>query len=471
MAKLTASLATKIDRGDDRKQYGLFLYPDTRATLVPLDREEHTRLLQLLHSKVVIRAGNRIIRESIEAPPETGLDADRLPTRLWSEIAEYIGSKLAEQVGPAEVGEYQYSLVQRFAYFDRLQMHVFFRRCFKYNDLDTSVRPELVGPYWHALNLAARESFDLSRALPLDYAYDFLAGDIGKRIWLEKKYDRRSSTHSLAVIARKPFEEPLSSAELYLMGLEYREIEKIESGFYDGMDKEEISGIGDLISHAPLRGMQLDFEWAALEPIRYFASRILEIKKELPNEEADDKVDVALVTNKYSSSVIDPKDIVESKSSIAEKLDMIDAYAKEHPGKPVAHIIKAAFSLAVPRHTEMPTSPPDFPATAPELWRGGRNNPESPPEFLRRVYEPWIGNGLSKPMLRRLDPRLLKAIYNWEGAGNILPDDLRLPSQKHVNDLLLADETVIEQHLGRFTGKEALREAARIKSAKDRRER
>jgi|SRR5581483_4254801 len=63
--------------------------------------------------------------------------------------------------------------------------------------------------------------------------------------------------------------------------------------------------------------------------------------------------------------------------------------------------------------TELTTSP--LPSRAPENWRdrdpaGG----ESPAAFTRRVYAPWIGRGLTRPMLYSLDPALYKALSVWE---------------------------------------------------------
>ena len=54
-----------------------------------------------------------------------------------------------------------------------------------------------------------------------------------------------------------------------------------------------------------------------------------------------------------------------------------------------------------------------LPASAPELWQGGRGNPETPPEFVRRVYGEWLGKGLDRAHIRNLDRPLYQALDNW----------------------------------------------------------
>ena len=115
--------------------------------------------------------------------------------------------------------------------------------------------------------------------------------------------------------------------------------------------------------------------------------------------------------------------------------------------------ISPAASLDVANHVSLP-------AEAPEIYTGIRSG-EAPPDFIRRVYAPWVGNGLTKADLRKLDPGLYRALYNWVGRGNALPDDLPLPTRQEANDKLV--EGFIEN-----SGKPlnaVLAEARRIESA------
>jgi hypothetical protein len=111
------------------------------------------------------------------------------------------------------------------------------------------------------------------------------------------------------------------------------------------------------------------------------------------------------------------------------------------------------------------------PTEAPVLWKD-REAGETPPDFIRRVYAPWMsgGNGISKRSLRTLDPTLITELNKWVREGNELPADINILTVKSENDqLLTAGETAIREHLGKFTGAEALREAARLNAAQTRR--
>ncbi len=107
-----------------------------------------------------------------------------------------------------------------------------------------------------------------------------------------------------------------------------------------------------------------------------------------------------------------------------------------------------------------------LPIEAPETFQGLRG-PETPPEFVKRVYGPWLGQGLTRADIRKLDPKLSVAITNWlSRPGNEWPADVDLPTKAEQNERLLsAGSDAIREHLGKFTGQEALREAARINAA------
>ncbi|WP_139797402.1 hypothetical protein [Novosphingobium sp. B1] len=107
-----------------------------------------------------------------------------------------------------------------------------------------------------------------------------------------------------------------------------------------------------------------------------------------------------------------------------------------------------------------------LPDQAPEIYQGLRG-PETPPEFVKRVYGPWLGQGLTRADIRKLDPKLSVAITNWlSRSGNEWPADVDLPTKAEQNERLLsAGPDAIREHLGKFTGQEALREAARINAA------
>lgn len=78
------------------------------------------------------------------------------------------------------------------------------------------------------------------------------------------------------------------------------------------------------------------------------------------------------------------------------------------------------------------------PETAPEFWLERSNKSESVFDFIERVYGKYVKKGLKKSDLRRLDPSLYKALFNWSRNHKGNPD-LFLPTKKEANDRLLAD--------------------------------
>jgi hypothetical protein len=82
-----------------------------------------------------------------------------------------------------------------------------------------------------------------------------------------------------------------------------------------------------------------------------------------------------------------------------------------------------------------PDEPADtkFPTQPPALWLERRNRKETPPEFIRREYAPWLGQGLTQAHIRRLDKSLYMALHKWLQSHEP-PADLDLPTQKERND-------------------------------------
>jgi len=111
---------------------------------------------------------------------------------------------------------------------------------------------------------------------------------------------------------------------------------------------------------------------------------------------------------------------------------------------------------------------PAFPEKAPTKWVD-RNPGETAPEFVRRVYGPWLDDGLSKRALRKIDAALIQELYAWTRSGNEMPSDIRLLTVSEENQRLIeAGPEAIRQHVGKFTGAEAYREAARLRAAETR---
>jgi hypothetical protein len=74
-----------------------------------------------------------------------------------------------------------------------------------------------------------------------------------------------------------------------------------------------------------------------------------------------------------------------------------------------------------------------LPAAAPALWLDRENRKETPPEFIKREYAPWLGHGLTQAHILHLDKPLYTALHKWLGS-NAMPDWLDLPTKKQMND-------------------------------------
>jgi len=94
-------------------------------------------------------------------------------------------------------------------------------------------------------------------------------------------------------------------------------------------------------------------------------------------------------------------------------------------------------------HLLMPEARPNpiyslpLPKEAPEVYKTRDDKSEKVVAFIRRVYAPWLGQGLARNYLRYLDPSVYHALHNWL-KKNPWPEDLDLPSKKELNDRELA---------------------------------
>jgi len=78
----------------------------------------------------------------------------------------------------------------------------------------------------------------------------------------------------------------------------------------------------------------------------------------------------------------------------------------------------------------------DLPKKAPELYQDRAYASENPPDFINRVYNDWLGKGLAKNNLMKLDSPLYFAHAGWVRRHG-RPDNLDLPTLKELNDLEL----------------------------------
>lgn len=72
-----------------------------------------------------------------------------------------------------------------------------------------------------------------------------------------------------------------------------------------------------------------------------------------------------------------------------------------------------------------------------ELWMDQpKSSKETVPEFIARLYKPWLGRGLNRAHLKATDPSLSRALTDWLRSHKELPDYLDLPNAyvKHSAD-------------------------------------
>ncbi|WGM40821.1 hypothetical protein AMEJIAPC_03768 [Caulobacter sp. NIBR1757] len=119
--------------------------------------------------------------------------------------------------------------------------------------------------------------------------------------------------------------------------------------------------------------------------------------------------------------------------SVADRLELLDQLLPTGGTVRASEHVRRLFPEL--SQAESKETIPPLPSQAPILW-ADRNPGEMPPEFVRRVYGPWIGGGLSKPNIGRLDPPLYRAILNWS-RNHVWPENLPLPTLRERNDQAL----------------------------------
>lgn len=104
-----------------------------------------------------------------------------------------------------------------------------------------------------------------------------------------------------------------------------------------------------------------------------------------------------------------------------------------------------------------------LPEAAPARWLDRRDRNETPADFIRREYAGWLGHGLTRAHIRKLDESLYARLANWL-LDNKLPKDIDLPTKKEANDRQLR---AIESSLD--TASISAKEYLRLRSIRSRR--
>ncbi|MDO8381016.1 hypothetical protein [Phenylobacterium sp.] len=130
--------------------------------------------------------------------------------------------------------------------------------------------------------------------------------------------------------------------------------------------------------------------------------------------------------------VIEEEYTFDPNASLEQKLAWLDAHAQRHPGQPISRHVVSLFPELNPRVANQEARP-EPPTAAPASWASDKLAGETPPSFIKRHYDPWLGEGLTRADIRRLDPKLYEALANWLKRHS-MPDDLDLPTLREQND-------------------------------------
>lgn len=155
---------------------------------------------------------------------------------------------------------------------------------------------------------------------------------------------------------------------------------------------------------------------------------------------------------------------------VEERLQELDEFAEANPGKPVSDIARELFpGLEAALDPEKALDKNPLPNVAPATWKADKQPGETPPAFVKRVYGEWLGSGLDRAGLRKVDPALSQAIDNWSRRHE-WPADVDLPTRGEQNRRWV--ERVEREGLGAVVGdasaEHILREGRRLAVAKHR---
>jgi hypothetical protein len=161
-------------------------------------------------------------------------------------------------------------------------------------------------------------------------------------------------------------------------------------------------------------------------------------------------------------------------SRAVERTKRLAAHAKERGEDGLEELARLLFpNWFVPGDTEQKKTSASsaLPSEPPERYQG-LAGPETPPEFIQRVYGRWLGRGLTRAHIGKLDPKLSEAIYNWlSRPKDSWPPEIDLPTkaQQITRDLEALRAQAPNGKISLALAGLNSREAARIRGAMHRR--
>jgi len=71
------------------------------------------------------------------------------------------------------------------------------------------------------------------------------------------------------------------------------------------------------------------------------------------------------------------------------------------------------------------------------LFENRQDRNQSPLSFVQATYKQWLGKGISRADIKKLDKKLYDAFFNWKIPTKDL-DAIGLPTKRRLNDAKLA---------------------------------
>lgn len=326
---------------------------------------------------------------------------------------------------------------------------------------------------FHSLSDEFRGAFMQCRKLTRSAVRNYLLDRSGRQEWLELKLGTARSRKTITPLMLSSDLRSAEATSLHLIAIDDETRELIAMGHYEGISESSLESIGDHIASAPLTEVIAQIFESSPDPLHtaFQSNSSIELLRRLRQRlSSSAKCDIYLENLYLQGSDIDSNKILEYQGSLDGLKALIDSYAVEHPGEPIADIAFTAFTRQMQK-IPLASGQPQLPTVAPEIYQGLRG-PEPPPAFVQRVYGPWLGHGLTKAHIRKLDPKLYTAIDNWlKKPGCEWPADVDLPTLKEQNSRW-ADRVQSEglaNVLGDASPSFALKEAARLSGVLQRR--
>jgi hypothetical protein len=242
----------------------------------------------------------------------------------------------------------------------------------------------------------------------------------------------------------------------------FEEIEDAEKYFFRSEDEKEYVRI---TSRNPFGNFDREkFLNARIERVPDSAVRLI-IEKIESGEDLSNYEDYMDVVSDEISKAIDRLiSLSEIPDSLQDKLrSVIDILTEDAKSGRTDRID------ALLEETSLNASP-EMPLIAPALWKTDKQHGDTPPDFIKRHYSPWLRNdatGLGRADLKRLDPSLYTALANWlRKPEHTLPEDCPLPTVQEKNDAQIAS-----LEAGTLVFGDSVKDYSRLMQAKYRRER